>query len=65
MWTDTLRQIKEQRPQTGCIILIITAQQQQAAQVAGADTILIKGFSTAELFAAIKGFSSLVDVNSL
>jgi DNA-binding NarL/FixJ family response regulator len=49
-----LRRIKTQRLQTRCLVLADNSRQRQTAQVAGADGVLIKGFSTRELFAAIE-----------
>jgi DNA-binding NarL/FixJ family response regulator len=48
-----LGQIKAKRPQTRCIVLANTVEQQQAAKRAGADEVLLKGFSTANLLEAI------------
>jgi DNA-binding NarL/FixJ family response regulator len=49
-----LRRIKAQRLQTRCLVMADTSQQRQTALVTGADGVLIKGFSTRELFAAIE-----------
>jgi DNA-binding NarL/FixJ family response regulator len=49
-----LEQIKAQQPQTRCLVLAGSILQRQAAQAAGADGVLLKGFSTAELFATIE-----------
>ena len=48
-----LGQIKAKRPQTRCIVLANTVEQQQLAKSAGADEVLLKGFSTANLLEAI------------
>jgi DNA-binding NarL/FixJ family response regulator len=48
-----LEQIKVQRPHTRCLVLADSVRQRQTAWAAGADGVLLKGFSTAELFAAI------------
>jgi DNA-binding NarL/FixJ family response regulator len=49
-----LAQIKALQPQTRCLVLAGSTLQRQAAQAAGADGVLLKGFSTAELFATIE-----------
>ncbi len=49
-----LRQIKAQWPQARCLIMSDSGQQRRAAQAAGADGMLLKGFLAAELLAAIK-----------
>jgi DNA-binding NarL/FixJ family response regulator len=48
-----LRQIKDEYPQTGCIVLVENVQQQSATREAGADIVLIKGFNIEMLRAAI------------
>jgi DNA-binding NarL/FixJ family response regulator len=42
----TLRQIKAAWPQTQCLVLADNAQQGEAANAAGADAVLLKGFGT-------------------
>ena len=49
-----LGRIKSEWPQIRCIVLADNVRQQQAAQAAGADSVLIKGFPAAQLFATIK-----------
>ena len=49
-----LEQIKAQQPQTHCLVLADSVRQWQTAWAAGADGVLLKGFSTAELFATIE-----------
>ena len=46
-------QIKDGYPHIGCIVLVENVQQQSAAREAGADIVLIKGFSIEMLRAAI------------
>lgn len=53
VWT-ALEQIKALHPQTRCLVLVDNGRQEQRAQATGADGVLVKGFSTAELFAAIE-----------
>ena len=53
IWT-VLRQIKVEQPQTRCIVLGDNGRQQQEARAAGADAILIKGFSATKLFQVIE-----------
>lgn len=49
-----LNQIKTQAPQCRCIALISSILQQQDAQVAGADEVLIKGSPAGRLSAAVE-----------
>jgi DNA-binding NarL/FixJ family response regulator len=51
---DLLKQIQLTRPQTRCLFLVNSIQQQQAARAAGAHAALLKGFGTAELFTTIE-----------
>jgi DNA-binding NarL/FixJ family response regulator len=53
MW-GVLEQIKDRWPHSLCLVLADNDLQKQAAQVAGADGVLIKGFATSELFIAIR-----------
>jgi DNA-binding NarL/FixJ family response regulator len=53
-----LRQIKEEWSQTRSIVLVEDSQQQQKAQAAGADVVLIKGYPAAKLVASIEGLLS-------
>lgn len=53
VWT-LLQQIKARWPQIQCLILADSGRQQQTAQAAGADGVLIKGFPTKELYASVK-----------
>lgn len=48
-----LGQIKAERPHTRCLVLANTVEQQQVAKSAGADEVLLKGFSTTNLLEAI------------
>ncbi len=48
-----VEQIKAQQPETRCLVLADNIQQQLAAGAAGANGVLLKGFSTATLLAAI------------
>jgi DNA-binding NarL/FixJ family response regulator len=50
---SVLKEIKSRWPQTQCVILAQSASQRETAQAAGADGVLIKGFSTAELYVMI------------
>ena len=53
-----LKEIKTRWPLTQCIALADDIQQQQEAESAGADVVLIKGFPAAKLIAAIEGLLS-------
>ena len=53
VWS-ALREIKEEWSQTRSIVLVKDSQQQQKAQVAGADVVLIKGYPAARLIATIE-----------
>jgi two-component system, NarL family, nitrate/nitrite response regulator NarL len=57
-----LGQIKTEWPQTHCIVLADSVQQQQDAKSAGADEGLLKGFPTANLFVAIEKLRSRQEV---
>lgn len=48
-----LRQVKVKWPDIKCIVLIDTFRQRQTARVAGADGVLLKGFSAAHLYSTI------------
>jgi len=50
-----LRQIKARWPQTRCLVLADSVRLQQMARDAGADSVLLKGFPAAQLFATIEG----------
>lgn len=52
-WT-TLQQLKANRPQTRCIMLVDNSTQQQMAREAGADGVLLSGFSAAHLFTTLE-----------
>jgi DNA-binding NarL/FixJ family response regulator len=52
-----LEQIKARWPDIRCLVLADNARQRQAADAAGADSVLIRGFSVTELFAAIEELS--------
>lgn len=49
-----VRQLKARWPQTPSIILTDTIRQQEAAEAAGADAALLKGFSATELFVTME-----------
>lgn len=49
-----LRQIKAGWPQTLCLVLADNDQERRAAQAAGADGVLLKGFSAARLLATVE-----------
>jgi DNA-binding NarL/FixJ family response regulator len=49
-----LGQIKAERPQTRCIVLVGNSRQQQVAKHAGADEVLLKGYLTANLLTSIE-----------
>ena len=53
-----LKEIKTRWPSTRCIALADDVQQQQEAEAAGADVVLIKGYPAARLIAAIEGLLS-------
>jgi len=50
----TLRQIKGQWPDVRCLVVADTPQQGRAVEAAGADAVLVEGFSAALLSTAIK-----------
>jgi DNA-binding NarL/FixJ family response regulator len=52
---NILKQIKTIAPYLHCIVLAHTYQQQELAQTAGADSVLLVGFSTENLFATVEG----------
>lgn len=56
--TDVLRQIKIDSPQTRCIVLADTLEQQWLAKNAGADSVLLAGAPADMLFAAVEGILS-------
>jgi DNA-binding NarL/FixJ family response regulator len=53
-----LGRIKAERSQTRSIVLVEDSQQQQKAQAAGADVVLIQGTPAGQLIAAIEGILS-------
>jgi DNA-binding NarL/FixJ family response regulator len=55
-------QIKTERPQTRCLVLADTVEQQQVAKSAGADEALPKGFSTTSLLGIINKLMAWQDV---
>ena len=57
---DLLKQIQLTRPQTRCLFLVNSIQQQQAARAAGAHAALLKGFGAAELFTTIEKLLHLI-----
>lgn len=50
---SVLKKIRAEWPQIRCIVLTDSIQQQRAAEIAGADAALLKGFPTSELLEAI------------
>lgn len=52
-WT-VLKQVKMAFPQILCLVLVAVSDQRQAAEVAGADKTLLKGFRITEFFTAIE-----------
>lgn len=52
--STTLQKIKTRWPGARYVILVDDVRQQQIAKAAGADSALLKGFSTAQLFATIE-----------
>ncbi|MBN1992443.1 MAG: response regulator transcription factor [Anaerolineae bacterium] len=55
---NVLQQIKIESPQTRCIVLADNSEQQWLAKTAGADSVLLTGYSTEILFATIEGVLS-------
>jgi DNA-binding NarL/FixJ family response regulator len=53
-----LQEIRARWPSTRCIALADDVEQQQEAESAGADVVLIAGFPAAQFIAAIKGLLS-------
>jgi DNA-binding NarL/FixJ family response regulator len=49
-----LREVKSRWPTTGCLAVADGAQQKQQAESAGADVVLIKGFTAAKFTATIE-----------
>jgi DNA-binding NarL/FixJ family response regulator len=49
-----MQRLRAECPQVRCIVLADNARQQQEAKVAGADAVLLKGFSTGELFQTVE-----------
>ena len=56
-----LRYVKTKRIRTRCLVLADTLEEVAAAQTAGADSTLLKGFSAEDLFAVIQ---PLLDPNA-
>ncbi len=56
-----LKQIKAEWPRTRCIVLVDNIQQQDMAQAAGADGVLLKGFAAETLFMTIDEVLMRVD----
>jgi DNA-binding NarL/FixJ family response regulator len=56
-----LRRIKQALPTLPCLVVVANDEQQRAACSAGADAVLLKGFSSSELLALIE---QLVDGES-
>jgi DNA-binding NarL/FixJ family response regulator len=57
VWS-ALGRIKAEQSQTRSIVLVEDSQQQQKAQAAGADVVLIQGTPAGQLIAAIEGILS-------
>jgi DNA-binding NarL/FixJ family response regulator len=55
---DILRQIKSVSPQTHCIVLADTLEQQWLAKNAGADSVLLAGTPAEMFFAVVEGVLS-------
>lgn len=51
---ELLRQIKEEWPDTGCLVLTDSAQGRRQSLAAGADCVLSAGLSAGQLFSAIQ-----------
>jgi DNA-binding NarL/FixJ family response regulator len=51
---ELLRQIKEDWPETGCLVLTDSAQGRRQSLAAGADCVLSAGLSAGQLFSAIQ-----------
>jgi DNA-binding NarL/FixJ family response regulator len=51
---ELLRQIKEEWPKTGCLVLTDSAQGRRQSLAAGADCVLSAGLSAGQLFSAIQ-----------
>ena len=49
-----LTQIKNRWPATRCLVLVDSVLQQKVASSTGADEVLFKGFSAAELYATVQ-----------
>jgi DNA-binding NarL/FixJ family response regulator len=52
--SDVLRQIKREVPSLPCLVVVANDEQQRVAWDAGADAVLLKGFSSSELLALIE-----------
>ena len=50
---NLLREIKASKPQCRCIVLVCNSWQEQDAWLAGADEVLLRGFTVREMFAAV------------
>jgi len=51
---ELLRRIKEEWPETGCLVLTDSAQGRRQSLAAGADCVLSAGLSAGQLFSAIQ-----------
>ncbi len=56
---STLKRIKGELPQPRCIVLVDNDQQQCDANNSGADAVLVKGFSVANLFGTVEKLLSV------
>lgn len=51
---ETLQALKAELPRIPCLVIVSNAKQQMTALNAGADGMLLRGFSSAELAGAIR-----------
>ena len=51
---EMIKKIKTEGNQSRCLVLVDDVQQQQEAQAAGADVVLVKGFPAVKLFTIIR-----------
>lgn len=59
----TLGRIKARWPQAHCIVLVDNVQEQQVAEAARADVVLVKGVLAARLFATVEELLSVGDTH--
>lgn len=53
--TATIQELKERCPETQCVVLVDSEQEQQAAIAGGADVALFKGVLATRLLAIVEG----------